>query len=146
MNYQKCQSYQSNEHFMHNLSNLIKNFKKKVTKKPNEISQLCLIYSFSWYFLTILLIVLSRGGSRIFSRGAGFQKISKILTTLFFRTTKLIYRALPKYYKDSIMTKNSAPQAKCEKKRTKKEFLDTFWKNFDQKNRVILARAPPLKL
>ena len=56
----------------------------------------------------------SRGGSRIFSRGgADFQKIFQNFDDLFFffRSTKLIFRALPKYCFAPILAKFSAPQA-----------------------------------
>ena len=57
----------------------------------------------------------SRGGSRIFSRGVRiFEKFSKILTTFFyffFRSTKLILRALPKHCFAPILAKFSARQA-----------------------------------
>ena len=49
-----------------------------------------------------------RGESRIFSRRAEFQKNSKFLST-FFRSTKLIFRALPKHSKDPVLVKFSAP-------------------------------------
>ena len=49
----------------------------------------------------------SRGGGG----GADFQKkIQKFC--LFFRLTKLIFRALPKYYKEPVLAKISAPLAK----------------------------------
>ena len=38
-----------------------------------------------------------RGGSRIFSRGGGFTKKIENFDDLFFRSTKLIFRALPKH-------------------------------------------------
>ena len=68
-----------------------------------------------------------RGGSRIFSRGRIFKKFSKILTTLFFRSTKLIFRALPEHCFAPILAKCSAPQA-------------NFWKN-SQKSRFWVVRG-----
>ena len=71
----------------------------------------------------------ARDGSRIFSRGgADFQqKKSKILTTFFFRLTKLIFRALSKHCFAPILAKFSAPQAKFRKKQSiKKAVLGTF--------------------
>ena len=39
-----------------------------------------------------------RGGSRTLSRGERiFKKFSKVLSTLFFRSTELIFRALPEH-------------------------------------------------
>ena len=61
---------------------------------------------------------ISRGGSRIFSRGGGgggfadFQKIFQNFDDLFFfRSTKLIFRALPKHCFAPTLAKFSAPQA-----------------------------------
>ena len=52
-----------------------------------------------------------RGGSRIFLRGeADFQKIFQNFDDLFFRSNKLIFRALPKHCFASILAKFSAPQ------------------------------------
>ena len=48
-------------------------------------------------------IDVARGGSMIFLKGRIFRNFSKILST-FFRTTKLIFRALPEHYKDPILT------------------------------------------
>ena len=47
---------------------------------------------------------------------------------LFFRSTMLIFRALPKHLKDSVSAKMSAPQAKFKKnlKKIKKAFIDPF--------------------
>ena len=75
------------------------------------------------------LIVKTRGESRIFSRGGGriLKKFSKILTTFFFiRSTKLIFRALPKHCFAPILAKFSAPQANFLKNSQKKLFLGTF--------------------
>ena len=52
-----------------------------------------------------------RGGSRIFSRGgADFQKIFQNFHDLFFRSIKLIFRALSKHCFAPILAKFSAPQ------------------------------------
>ena len=37
-------------------------------------------------------------------------KIFETFVNFFFRSTKLVLRALAKYYKDSILTKNFAPK------------------------------------
>ena len=54
-----------------------------------------------------------RGGSRIFSRGgAEFQKnFENFDDHFFFRSTKLIFRELPKHCFAPILAKFSAPQA-----------------------------------
>ena len=68
-----------------------------------------------------------RGGFRIFSRRD--QKISKNSINLFFRSTKLIFRALTNHYKDPILTKFSAQQAELWKKKPAiKGVSVTFWK------------------
>ena len=53
-----------------------------------------------WYQIVASFFVISKmekpgGGSRIFSRGADFQKIFENFFDLLFRPTKLIFRALP---------------------------------------------------
>ena len=50
-------------------------------------------------FLIQFRMITSRGGSRIFSRGGGadFLKIVENFDDFFFRSTKLIFRALPKH-------------------------------------------------
>ena len=55
---------------------------------------------------------LSRRGSRNFSRGGGgfLKKKNEIFLDLFFRSTKLIFWALPNHYQGTILTKFSAPQ------------------------------------
>ena len=62
--------------------------------------------------------------------GVGFSK-RKIKLKNFFRSTKLIFRALPKHYKDPILDNFSAPQGKLEKM---------------AKKGVFSVRAPPSKL
>ena len=54
-------------------------------------------------------------GSRIFSRGAIFKKFSKKFDKLlvFWVDQMDLFRAFPKQYKDSILTKNFAAQAIC---------------------------------
>ena len=62
------------------------------------------------------IIQMSRGGSRIFSKGGGnriFKKFAKILTTFLYRSTKLIFRALPKH------------------------FLPLFWRNFVGRRQIF---------
>ena len=71
------------------------------------------------------------GVSRIFSRGEGladFQKTFEKFVDLFFESTKLIFRALPKHKKVPVLPIISAPNFL---------FWPKFWK---------LARAPPSKL
>ena len=55
-------------------------------------------------------MLICRGGSRIFSRGADFQKKFENFDDLFFfRSTKLNFRALPKHCVAPILAKFSAP-------------------------------------
>ena len=95
------------------------------------------------------LRLMGAGADLGFSRGGGriFKKISKILTTFFFfRSTKLIFRALPKHCFAPILAKFSAPQANFWKKKVKKPFLGTFWKILTKKNRVFFGARSPSKL
>ena len=64
------------------------------------------------FYLNFCLVA-ARGGSRVFSRGGGadFQKKFENLDDLFFRSTKLIFRALPKHCFAPNLAKFSAPQA-----------------------------------
>ena len=93
----------------------------------------------NFWFLDGADLGFSRGGGRI------FEKISKILTTFFFffRSTKLIFRALPKHCFAPILAKFCAPQANFWKNSKKKPFLGTFWKILTKKIAFFLARAPP---
>ena len=61
----------------------------------------------------IIVITMDGGGSRIFLRGGGGGGggFSKNFDDLFFRSTKLIFRALPKHFFAPILVKFSAPQA-----------------------------------
>ena len=52
-------------------------------------------------------IILSRGGSSIFSRGGRFSKFSS-----FYRSANVIFWPLPNHYKDPISTKFSASVSK----------------------------------
>ena len=73
------------------------------------------------------------GGSRIFSRWS-------ILTTFFFRLTKMIFRSSPKALKRRFL-------GKFLKKQVKKPFLGIFWKtSTNKKIAFFLARAPLSKL
>ena len=51
----------------------------------------------------------------------------------FFRTTKLIFRALPEHYKDPILTFFFAPQANLKQNKSKMQFLGTCWKILSRK-------------
>ena len=55
----------------------------------------------------------NRGGPRIFSRGERiFKKIFENFVDLYFRSTELIFRALPKHGFVTVLAKFSAQQAK----------------------------------
>ena len=65
----------------------------------------------------------------------------------FFKTTQLIFRALPKNYEDPDLVKFSAPQAKKKakgslKKQAKKRFLALFGKFRPKKFRFFGALSP----
>ena len=78
------------------------------------------------------LRLLTRGGSRIFSRAGDFQKIRKFVKR-FRRSTKLIFRALPEHCKNPILTKFCVAGKFLRKKLFTIGVLYTFWKIFDQK-------------
>ena len=84
-----------------------------------------------------------------FSRGAGGFGFSNFIDIFYFcfRSTKLNYRALTNHYKDLILSKFSAPQAKLGffeilKKQDEKGVLGTFWKILTKKSRFFGARFP----
>ena len=84
---------------------------------------------------------------RIFLRGFEFSKEIRNFCRIFFRSTKLIFSALPNQYKNLIFTKHSAPQANVWKKdRPKKAFLGTFYKILTKKNCVFSSRISLSKL
>ena len=90
----------------------------------------------SWWFFSTQV----RGGSRIFSRRGRISKnFSKNLST-FFRSTKLIFRALPEHYKNPILKQKYAQiwQIFENKNQVKSQFLGTFWK-------IQLPPPPPPK-
>ena len=102
-----------------------------------------------WTYTLILhqlsLKELYTGADLGFSRGGGriFKKFSKILTTFFFRSTKLIFRALPKHCFAPILAKFSAPQANFWKNSQKSRFwalFEKFWQKI-----AFFWRALPLK-
>ena len=86
---------------------------------------------------------LRRGGSRVFSRGGGgFSKYFGKFCPTFFRSTKMIFRALPKHYKDRVLSKFSAQQAaKLWRNRPKIAVSGTFSKMFTKKPRFFGARS-----
>ena len=80
---------------------------------------------------TFVVPFVQSGADLGFSRGGGriFKKFSKILTTFFFfRSTKLIFRALPKHCFAPILAKFSAPQANFSKNSQKSRFWALFEK------------------
>ena len=82
-------------------------------------------------------------GNLGFSRGEGriFEKLSKILTTfLFFRPTKLIFRALLKHGFVPILAKFLG---KVLKKQAKKGVFRHFLENFDKKIAFFRRAVPP---
>ena len=79
----------------------------------------------------------SRGG-----RGRIFRKFRKFCRPFFLRSTKLIFWALVNLYKDPILTKFSAPQAKFWKKTGQKRRFRTIFGKCWQKNCVFSAHNP----
>ena len=68
-----------------------------------------------------------------FLEGGGFWKINWNFSRPFFRSTKLIFWALPNHYKSPILTKLTVPQA-------------IFQKTGQPRNRIFSEGGPPLKL
>ena len=98
-----------------------------ITRKPNGnfSSQLSLLLEGFKYCLSYKIIRLSllvAGADLGFSRGgADFQKKFENFDDLFFRSTKLIFRALPKHCFAPILAGKF-----LKKKQSKKPFLGTF--------------------
>ena len=120
--------------FWHKCRCMVINFFKKCLS--NFADDTTLIYDEHF------LMVKTRADLGISRGGRIFKKFSKILTIFFFRSTKLIFRALPKHCFAPILAKFSAQQANFWKNSQKSRFWALFEK-FWQKNRVFLARAPP---
>ena len=71
---------------------------------------------------------------------------SSHIRTNFFWSTKSIMRELPKHYRDPVLAKFSAPQAKLKKKQAEKGVFRQFLKNFVHKKMRISGARSPLKL
>ena len=76
-----------------------------------------------------------------FSRGGG-GGFSKKFTTFFFRSTKLIFRALPKHCFGPILWLNFPRGRQIFEKTVKRAVFWHFLKNFDKKSRFFGARSP----
>ena len=88
--------------------------------------------------------VMIRGGSRIFSRGVFPKKFQKFCR-LFFRSTKLIFRAIPENYNNLILTKKFAPyaQAKFLKKQVKYTVFGHFLEKYQRGTLLLVRRSNP---
>ena len=92
--------------------------------------------------------MLTRGGSRIFSRGGRiFKKFSKILTTFFFFLGRpnWFFELSQSPYFAPILAKFSAPQANFWKN-SQKAVFGNFLKNFDKKIAFFFGARSPSKL
>ena len=67
------------------------------------------------------VFLLSRGGSMIFS-SVNFQKHFETFVNLISKSSKLVFRVLPNYCKDLILTKLLRRRQLYEKKSLKKRF------------------------
>ena len=119
----------------------------KVNQKKNFWGNLIFWSGQSRNFLKFINHCYDQGRISDFLEGGGanFQKkIRKFWRPFFFffRSTKLIFRALPKQCFAPILAKFSAPQANFWKNSQKSRF-GHFLKNFDKKIAFFLARAPP---
>ena len=81
----------------------------------------------------------SRGGG-----GADFQKIFENFDDLFFRSSKLIFRALLKQYENAVLAKFLRRQI-LKKKTGKKVIFGLFLENFDKKIAFFLGARSPSK-
>ena len=77
--------------------------------------------------------------------GSDFQKKFESFDDFFFRSTKLIFRALPKHCFAPFFCLNFLLRRRqiFEKKTVKKAVFGHFLKNFDKKIAFFLARAHP---
>ena len=69
------------------------------------------------------------------SRGVGENSV-------FYRSTRLIFRALKNRYKDPILSKFAAPGAIFRKNTGQNGILGTFWKNLTTKSRFFWRALP----
>ena len=92
----------------------------------------------------ILVFTRNQGGSRIFSRGADFQKFCRPFFSC--RSTKLIFRIASKSTKNSLFWPNFVRRRQnfAKKKQANKGVFRHFLENVDQKI-VFFWRALPLK-
>ena len=96
------------------------------------------------WLLSVKKRILFRGGSRIFSRGgADFQKIFENFVDLFFRSTKLIFRALPKHCFVPIFGYIFCAAGKILKKQAKNGVFRHFLEIIDQKIAFFRRALPP---
>ena len=82
-----------------------------------------------------------RGGSRIFSRGAYFQKNFENLV-YFFEVDQIDFPSSLKALQNPVFAKISAPQAKFGRNMSKKALLSLFWKILTKKWRFFGVRSP----
>ena len=94
------------------------------------------------------MILQFRGGSRIFSRGgADFKKKFENFDDLFFfRSTKFIFRALPKHCFAPFLAQNFLRRRQIFEKTVKKAVFGHFLKNFDKKIAFFFGARSPSKL
>ena len=87
----------------------------------------------------------NRADLGFFVEGGIFKKKIENFDELFFRSIKLIFRAVAKHCFAPILAKFSAPQANFKKTVKKSRFWALFEK-FWQKNRVFFGARSPSKL
>ena len=83
-----------------------------------------------------------------FSRdgGADFQTFIENFADLFFRSTKMIFRAHPEHYKDPILTHKNSAERKLLNNQVRNPVFGPFLEKFVQKMPHFFGALFPLKL
>ena len=93
----------------------------------------------------MIIMILIRGGSRVFSRGGEwiFKNFSKILTTFFFLGWPNWFFELSQSTVLPLFWQNFLRRRQIFEKTVQKAVFGHFLKNFDKTSRFFLTRAPP---
>ena len=108
-------------------------------KSESEISMIELRRAYKNTYL------LPGGGSRIFSRGGGRIFFENFVDLFFFRSTELIFWALPKHGLVPVWGQIFCAAGKILKKQSKQGVFRHFLESFDQKI-AFFRSALPLKI
>ena len=133
-----------------------KNFRSKasvcsIDNASNKMCQKAIRFFMSYIRIPLIMnlfcwkIIRFRGGSRIFSREADFQKVPKILSTCLLDRPNWFSKLSQRTTKTLFWPKFLRRRQNFEKTGRKKRFRH-FWKTFTKKKHIFSARAPPLQL